>query len=73
MEKFFIFIIFAARHKKLRVMKKILEKLLPLFDFIDYANLKQLKILRKFFTELLDEVKEKHLTFNSNSSKSFLL
>jgi len=40
LEKFFIFLIFAAKHKKLKIMKKIMEKLIPLFDFIDYATLK---------------------------------
>ena len=62
--------IFATKdHKK--IMKKVLEKILPLFDFMEHTTLNKLLVIKNLFEELDENCKFNNLTLNQNLVKSF--
>jgi len=65
LEKFFIFLIFSAKEKSnMKFMKRCIEKVLPLFDFLDHTTSNKLGVIRKLFNELDDESKIANLSLN---------
>jgi hypothetical protein len=52
-------------------MKRVVEKVLPLFDFIEHTTLNKLRVIRKLFEELDEELKIHNATLNQNLVKSF--
>jgi len=52
-------------------MKKVIEKVLPLFDFLEHTTLNKLLVLRKLFEELDEESKIHNSTLNQNIVRSF--
>jgi hypothetical protein len=48
-----------------------MEKVMPLFDFLQYTTLNKVKVMRRLFEELDEESKMKNLTLNQNIVKQF--
>lgn len=68
LEKFFIFMLFSTK-KHTKYMKRVLEKTMPLFDFLQHTTLNKLSVMRKLFEELDEEAKLKNLSLNQNIVK----
>ena len=52
-------------------MRSVLQKVLPLFDFMEYTTANKLQVMKKLFEELDEEAKIKNLTLNQNLVRSF--
>jgi len=50
-------------------MKRVLEKVMPLFDFLEFTTINKLRVMRKLFEELDEEAKLKNFTLNQNILK----
>ena len=70
LEKFFIFLIFLTKTSP-RQMKGVMQKTLPLFDFLQHTTMNKLLVIRNLFEELDENCKFNNLTLNQNLVKTF--